>query len=63
MIQNCRENLPLILLGNKADLFKTRQVTKLEALTLASKLNCAICLETSSFTGVNIHEGFMTLIE
>ncbi|KAH3670768.1 hypothetical protein OGAPHI_001284 [Ogataea philodendri] len=53
---------PLILLGNKADLVDERQVSKDEAINLATKMGCAY-IETSAKSGLNVTEAFYNLVK
>lgn len=58
----CKKNIPVILLGNKADLEEQRQVSQDEAIQLA--LNEKIKFkETSCLKNQNVGDAFETLIE
>ena len=59
---NCKINVPLILLGNKLDLEEKREVPSREALTFALK-NKYLYFETSCKNNINIIESFELLIE
>ena len=53
-------NVPLLLVGNKADLMDKRQVTTEEAQELAKKMGLVL-LETSAKTALNIEDAFQTI--
>ena len=58
----CKKNIPVILLGNKADLEEQRQVSQDEAIQLA--LNEKIKFkEISCLKNQNVGDAFETLIE
>ena len=50
-------NVPLLLVGNKADLIEKRQVTEQEAKSLADRMGLVL-LETSAKTALNIEDAF-----
>ena len=58
---NCKENITVILLGNKTDLEKKRKITKKEGASLAEK-NKYIFMETSCEQNFNVQDAFETLI-
>ncbi|ODV85912.1 hypothetical protein CANARDRAFT_185919, partial [[Candida] arabinofermentans NRRL YB-2248] len=53
---------PMILVGNKCDLIDERQVSKEEAIDLASRLDCAY-IETSAKDAINITQAFHDLVK
>jgi len=53
--------IPMVLVGNKADLEHQRQVSTLEASALAAKWNIPY-VETSARTRTNVEEAFYTLV-
>ncbi|PRP84664.1 ras-1 [Planoprotostelium fungivorum] len=55
-----KEYVPMILVGNKADLEQQRQVSKSEGEELAKSLGMAF-IETSAATGLNTDEVFQTI--
>ncbi|KAJ3106211.1 hypothetical protein HDU97_006844 [Phlyctochytrium planicorne] len=63
--QICRvlddENVPFVLIGNKADLTDGRKVSTREAEALARKWGCSY-LETSAKTRMNVDESFQMLM-
>jgi Ras-related protein Rab-8A len=59
--QSERSYFPLILVGNKCDLEKSRAVTKLQAQELANKLDCTY-IECSAKENINITQIFSELI-
>ena len=60
--QNCPENIPIILLGNKTDLETDRQVPPEKAANFALKYNY-IFMETSCLKNENVADAFEALIE
>ncbi|MHA1746869.1 MAG: GTP-binding protein [Promethearchaeota archaeon] len=50
-------DIPIVLIGNKIDLAKKRQVTTTEGEKLAKKLGCSF-LETSAKSGENVKDAF-----
>lgn len=50
-----------VLIGNKNDLVKQRQVKKRDAETKAKKLNCIAYIETSALTGEMVEEAFTAM--
>jgi small GTP-binding protein len=55
-------NFPLILIGNKADLSKLREVSTEEAIGFAKFENCLGYIETSAKTGENVEKTFELLV-
>lgn len=55
-------NISILLVGNKCDLEKERQVTKEQALKKANQFGIAFC-ETSALLGVNVEKAFNTIIK
>mmetsp|Transcript_3479 Transcript_3479/g.12265 ORF Transcript_3479/g.12265 Transcript_3479/m.12265 type:complete len:196 (+) Transcript_3479:231-818(+) len=53
--------VPFVVIGNKADLEKSRQVPKQVGEELASSIGAKF-LETSAKTGQNVHECFHTIV-
>jgi Ras-related protein Rab-11A len=60
--QFCKENIKVILLGNKTDLADQREVTPEEGAEFAVK-NDYIFMETSCLKNENVADAFETLIE
>ena len=60
--ENCQKYLKVILLGNKADLEKEREIPSEEASEFAMKNNY-IFMESSCMTNTNVSNAFETLIE
>ena len=58
----CKENIKVILLGNKTDLADEREVTPEEGAAFAVK-NDYIFMETSCLKNENVADAFETLIE
>ena len=58
---NCKENIKVILLGNKADLQDKRKISHEDGAKLAEK-NKYIFMETSCETNTNVADAFETLI-
>jgi len=56
-----RDDVPIIMIGNKLDLNSQRVITRLEADQLARSMGVPY-IETSAKTRVNIEEAFFTLI-
>ena len=59
---NCKENIQIILLGNKTDLEHLRQIKPEEGANLAGENNF-IFMETSCLKNSNVSDAFETLIE
>ncbi|MFW9872449.1 MAG: GTP-binding protein [Candidatus Thorarchaeota archaeon] len=58
--QNIREDIPIVLVGNKSDLTNLRNVDRQKARNLAESLNCEY-IETSAKTGGNVIDMFERL--
>merc|ERR1711991_993772 len=56
-----KESVPMVLVGNKADLEDERQVTGQEGIDMGRNYNCPV-LETSAKTRVNVEEAFYQLV-
>ena len=62
--QIIRENagdIPILLVGNKLDLEKSRKVPKEEGILTARKYNLSACVELSTKTGQNVEKTFTIL--
>ena len=59
--ENLSDGIPILLMGNKADLEDLREVNREEAIEFAEKTNCRSYLETSAKTGVNVEAAFEVL--
>jgi len=55
-------DIPILLVGNKLDLEKSRVVTKEEGILTAKKYSLSGCVEASSKTGKNVEKVFDALI-
>lgn len=53
--------VPMVLVGNKSDLERERQVTILEAREIARRLGCEY-VETSARTGLNVENSYCSLV-
>ena len=62
-IEDKEKNLPSLLIGNKSDLEKKRQVPKEKGEELAKNLNFVNYFETSCQNGNNVKESINTLAE
>ena len=62
IMEKCKKNIKVILLGNKADLEDQRKVSSEEAAGFALE-NDYIFMETSCLKGTNVSDAFETLIE
>ena len=58
----CRNNIPIMLIGNKTDMEDKREVTIEEGIALALSNNC-LFKETSALKNENISDAFEALIE
>ena len=58
----CKKNIPIILLGNKTDKIKERQIQPEEGTKLALDYKCMF-KETSCFKNENVADAFEALIE
>ena len=56
-------DIPIILIGNKLDLEKSRSVTKEEGILAAKKYNLSAYMEMSSKTGKNVEKAFEVITE
>ena len=56
------EKIPILLVGNKSDMEKKREVSELEGFSLAKELNIEF-METSAKNNLNIDMGFTFLTE
>lgn len=56
-------DIPIILIGNKLDLEKSREVTKEEVILTAKKYNLSAYIEISSKTGQNVEKAFEVITE
>nr|XP_027194035.1 ras-related protein Rab-18-like [Dermatophagoides pteronyssinus] len=55
--------IPIILVGNKIDLFKSREIDRNEAIKFAQKYHCVSYVETSAKNSTNVHEAFQQLFD
>eukprot|EP01119_Soliformovum_irregulare_P017904 TRINITY_DN5393_c0_g1_i1.p1 TRINITY_DN5393_c0_g1~~TRINITY_DN5393_c0_g1_i1.p1 ORF type:complete len:196 (+),score=38.52 TRINITY_DN5393_c0_g1_i1:84-671(+) len=55
------DQYPVVILGNKSDLLKDREVQPEEGRKLAERLGVPF-LETSAKTGYNVEDGFLALV-
>ena len=62
IIDKCKENIKVIVLGNKSDLEMERKVKSEEGSTFASQ-NGYLFMETSCINNENVADAFSTLIE
>ena len=60
--EKCKENIQVILLGNKTDLEEKRVIPSEEGANFSLK-NSYIFMETSCFKNTNVSDAFETLIE
>ena len=59
---NCKKNITVLLIGNKADLENERKVPKKEAAELANKNNY-IYIEISCLKNMNVRKAFEICLE
>ena len=62
IIDKCKENIKVIVLGNKSDLEMERKVKSEEGSTFASQ-NGYLFMETSCINNENVADAFSSLIE
>eukprot|EP01095_Lingulamoeba_sp_RSL-Kostka_P013761 TRINITY_DN577_c0_g1_i1.p1 TRINITY_DN577_c0_g1~~TRINITY_DN577_c0_g1_i1.p1 ORF type:complete len:137 (+),score=38.63 TRINITY_DN577_c0_g1_i1:600-1010(+) len=55
------DEIPFVILGNKADMEKQRVVSTQDGKNLANEFNVPF-METSAKTGQNVHEAFFTIV-
>ncbi|KAJ3439315.1 ras-like protein rasd [Anaeramoeba flamelloides] len=55
------EDVPIMIVGNKADLEFDRQVSQCEGMDLAKSLNCSF-IETSAKSNLNVEQAFIELV-
>ena len=60
--ENCKKDIPIILLGNKADLENEREISKEEGMLLAKQENYEFD-ECSCLKNINVASAFETLLE
>jgi len=60
--ENCKNNIKIVLLGNKTDLENRREVSKEEGLDLAME-NGYIFMESSCKNNYNVADAFSALVE
>ena len=60
--ENCKKDIPIILLGNKADLDNEREISKEEGMLLAKQENYEFD-ECSCLKNINVASAFETLLE
>lgn len=56
-----KTNVPMVLIGNKADLESQREVSSQQGRDLAKQFGCSY-YETSALTGANIDDAFCSII-
>ncbi|KAJ6227663.1 ras-like protein rasd [Anaeramoeba flamelloides] len=56
------EDVPIMIVGNKADLESDRQISKREGMDLAKSLNCSF-IETSAKSNLNVEQAFVELVK
>ncbi|KAJ3439316.1 ras-like protein rasd [Anaeramoeba flamelloides] len=56
------EDVPIVIVGNKADLEFDRQVSQCEGMDFAKSLNCSF-IETSAKSNLNVEEAFVVLVK
>ena len=60
--KKCKDNVPVILIGNKSDLKDERKVSYKEGENFAKKYNIKF-FECSAKEGINVKEAFQCLID
>ena len=60
--ENCKKDIPIILLGNKADLENEREISKEEGMLLAKQEDYEFD-ECSCLKNINVASAFETLLE
>ncbi len=60
-LRKVRENIPIMIIGNKLDLEELREVSTQEAIDFVKSLACSGYIETSAKTGDNVEDSFEAL--
>lgn len=63
LIRENSEDIPILLIGSKLDLYDLREVSYQEGIRTATKYNLAAFLEVSAKTGENIVKAFEIMIK